>query len=205
MERAQRHVAVDTRGRDIGEEQRRARTRQRGVAHRGAQPVAQRRHQRGGRGARGDEGERGGGAGERELAKSRHRVGLVARERAKDVGLVTQDLAGYASDLLKNGAIGVVIAGAGGALFVLGLRKLGNRWWLAGAGAATRTYHDVTAGRAAWLALAPRSTRPAMPARTERGLPDHPAFTLAQLDVITSWDGIRPFGLFNLVRLQLDL
>jgi STE24 endopeptidase len=60
-------------------------------------------------------------------------LGLVARERAKDVGLVTQDLAGYASDVLKSGAIGAAIAGAGGALFVLGLRKLGDRWWLAGA------------------------------------------------------------------------
>lgn len=34
-----------------------------------------------------------------------------------------------------------------------------------------------------------------MPSRTERGPPGHPAFTLAQLDVIATWDGTRPFGL----------
>jgi STE24 endopeptidase len=60
-------------------------------------------------------------------------LAVVSRERAKDVGLVTQDWVGYAGDVLKSGAIGAAIAGAGGALFVLGLRRLGNRWWLAGA------------------------------------------------------------------------
>ncbi len=34
-----------------------------------------------------------------------------------------------------------------------------------------------------------------MPARTERGTPHHPAFTLAQLNVIVTWDGTRPYGL----------
>lgn len=34
-----------------------------------------------------------------------------------------------------------------------------------------------------------------MPARTERSAPDHPAFTLAQLSIIVTWDGIRPYGL----------
>lgn len=34
-----------------------------------------------------------------------------------------------------------------------------------------------------------------MPARTEQGPPDHPAFTLPQLDLITTWDGTCPFGL----------
>ena len=40
MERAQRHVAVDARGRDVGEEQRRARVRQCRIVHRGVQRVA---------------------------------------------------------------------------------------------------------------------------------------------------------------------
>ena len=57
----------------------------------------------------------------------------MARERAKDVGLVTQDWVGYAGDVAKNAGIGAVIAAAGGALFVLGLRRLGERWWIAGA------------------------------------------------------------------------
>lgn len=34
-----------------------------------------------------------------------------------------------------------------------------------------------------------------MPAWTERRTPEHPAFTLAQLGVVVSWDGTRPFGL----------
>ncbi|HYI19655.1 MAG TPA: M48 family metalloprotease [Solirubrobacteraceae bacterium] len=60
-------------------------------------------------------------------------LAVVARERAKDVGLVTQDWVGYAGDVAKNAGIGAVIAAAGGALFVLGLRRLGERWWIAGA------------------------------------------------------------------------
>ena len=34
-----------------------------------------------------------------------------------------------------------------------------------------------------------------MPARTDRSAPDHPAFTLAQLQILIAWDGIRPYGL----------
>jgi STE24 endopeptidase len=60
-------------------------------------------------------------------------LALVARERAKDVGLVTQDWVGYAGDVAKTAGIGAAIAAAGGALFVLGLRRLGERWWVAGA------------------------------------------------------------------------
>ena len=60
-------------------------------------------------------------------------LAAVARERAKDVGLVTQDWVGYAGDVAKSAAIGTVIAAAGGALFVLALRRLGDRWWVAGA------------------------------------------------------------------------
>ena len=60
-------------------------------------------------------------------------LSALARERAKDVGLVTQDWVGYAGDVAKSAAIGTVIAAAGGALFVLALRRLGDRWWVAGA------------------------------------------------------------------------
>ena len=60
-------------------------------------------------------------------------LSVVARERAKDVGLVTQDWVGYAGDVAKGAGIGAAIAAAGGALFVLGLRRLGERWWIAGA------------------------------------------------------------------------
>ena len=61
-------------------------------------------------------------------------VSAVSRERAKDVGLVTQDVAGWAGDLAKGWGIGAVIAGAGGALGVVLLRRTGRRWWLPAAG-----------------------------------------------------------------------
>ena len=56
-------------------------------------------------------------------------VRAVARERAKDVGLVTQNWIGYAGDVAKSTAIGAVLAGAGGALLVFGMRRFGRRWW----------------------------------------------------------------------------
>jgi len=54
---------------------------------------------------------------------------VVARERAKDVGLVTQDWAGYAGDVVKGTAIGAGLAAVGGALLVFGMRRFGRRWW----------------------------------------------------------------------------
>src|SRR4051812_12278147 len=57
-------------------------------------------------------------------------VSLISRERAKDVGLVTQDWMGYAGDVVKSTAIGAVIAGVGGAVLVFGLRRFGRRWWI---------------------------------------------------------------------------
>ena len=60
-------------------------------------------------------------------------LAAVARERAKDVGLVTQDWIGYAGDVAKSAAIGAGFAAVGGALLVLGMRRIGDRWWIAGA------------------------------------------------------------------------
>jgi STE24 endopeptidase len=60
-------------------------------------------------------------------------VGAVARERAKDVGLVTQGWLGWVGDIAKSQAIGAVIAGGGGALLMVGMRRLGGRWWIGGA------------------------------------------------------------------------
>jgi Zn-dependent protease with chaperone function len=60
-------------------------------------------------------------------------VAAVARERAKDVGLVTQDWVGWVGDIAKSQAISVVLWGGGGALLVVGMRRLGRRWWVAGA------------------------------------------------------------------------
>jgi STE24 endopeptidase len=59
-------------------------------------------------------------------------VRAIARERSKDVGLVTQGWTGYAGDVAKGEAIGAVLAGAGGALLMFGLRRFGSRWWVPG-------------------------------------------------------------------------
>ncbi len=60
-------------------------------------------------------------------------LSAVARERAKDVGLVTQDWVGYAGDVAKSQAIGAGFAALGGAALVFGMRRFGTRWWLPGA------------------------------------------------------------------------
>jgi len=60
-------------------------------------------------------------------------LAAVARERAKDVGLVTQNWLGYAGDVAKSQAIAAVFAGLGGAALVFGMRRFGRRWWLPGA------------------------------------------------------------------------
>ena len=56
-------------------------------------------------------------------------VSAISRERAKDVGLVTQSWTGWLGDVAKGVAIDAVIVGAGGALLVFGMRKLGRHWW----------------------------------------------------------------------------
>jgi STE24 endopeptidase len=54
---------------------------------------------------------------------------VVSRERAKDVGLVTQDWAGYAGDLVKGTAIQAVEFAAGAILLVALMRRFPRRWW----------------------------------------------------------------------------
>jgi STE24 endopeptidase len=53
----------------------------------------------------------------------------VSRERARDVGLVTQSWGGYAGDVAKGTAIGAVLTAAGGAALVFGMRRFGRTWW----------------------------------------------------------------------------
>jgi STE24 endopeptidase len=60
-------------------------------------------------------------------------VAAVATQRARDVGLVTQSWAGWAGDVVKSQAIGAVMAAAGGAVLMLGMRRFGRRWWIPGA------------------------------------------------------------------------
>jgi Zn-dependent protease with chaperone function len=55
--------------------------------------------------------------------------GIVARERAKDVGLVTQDWVGYAGDVVKGTAIQAVLFAAGAVLLVGMARRFPRNWW----------------------------------------------------------------------------
>ena len=58
----------------------------------------------------------------------------ASRQRAKDVGLVTQSWGGWAVDVAKGTAIGSVFAAAGGAALAFGERRFGRA--LVGAGRA---------------------------------------------------------------------
>jgi STE24 endopeptidase len=60
-------------------------------------------------------------------------LSAVARERAKDVGLVTQDWVGWAGDKVKSQGIAAGFAALGGAVLVLTMRRFGRRWWIPGA------------------------------------------------------------------------
>jgi STE24 endopeptidase len=56
----------------------------------------------------------------------------VAHQRAKDVGLATQGWVDWGGDVLRAGAIGGVLGGAGGATAVWLMRRSPRRWWLPG-------------------------------------------------------------------------
>jgi STE24 endopeptidase len=59
----------------------------------------------------------------------------LARQRAKNVGLVTQSWGGWAVDWLKGAAIGGAFSAAGGAALTAGMRRFGRAWWAPGAAA----------------------------------------------------------------------
>jgi STE24 endopeptidase len=54
---------------------------------------------------------------------------VVGRERAKDVGLVTQNAVGFAGDLVKGTAIQAVMYGAAAVLLVGIARRFPRHWW----------------------------------------------------------------------------
>src|SRR5918992_1584286 len=56
-------------------------------------------------------------------------VRAIARERARDVGLITQSWAGWAGDVAKGIVIEAVLVGTGGALLLLVMRRTGRHWW----------------------------------------------------------------------------
>jgi len=57
---------------------------------------------------------------------------IVSRERAKDVGLVTQSWGGYTRDKSISWGIGAVLAGLGAATAVGLIRRYPRGWWLPG-------------------------------------------------------------------------
>jgi STE24 endopeptidase len=66
----------------------------------------------------------------------------ASRQRAKNVGLVTQSWGGWAVDVVKGTAIGSGFVAGGGALLAAGMRRFGGGWWLPGA-AATAAFGVV--------------------------------------------------------------
>jgi STE24 endopeptidase len=63
-------------------------------------------------------------------------LAAVARQRAVEVGLVTQSWGGWAGDIGKSLAIGAIEGAAAGAGAAALVRRLPRTWWLAGSGAA---------------------------------------------------------------------
>jgi STE24 endopeptidase len=60
-------------------------------------------------------------------------LGVISRQRAVDVGLITQSWGGWAGDVAKSAAIGAVLAALGAGLAALMARRFGRRWWMPGA------------------------------------------------------------------------
>jgi STE24 endopeptidase len=61
--------------------------------------------------------------------------GIAGHERAVDVGLSTQDLGSWFTDLGKSAAIGAVLTAAGAAGLVALMRRFPKRWWIPATGA----------------------------------------------------------------------
>jgi STE24 endopeptidase len=57
---------------------------------------------------------------------------VVARQRAKDVGLVTQGWGGYAFDVVRTWAISAIFAAIGAAVAVALIRRMPRAWWIPG-------------------------------------------------------------------------
>ncbi|MGI8512218.1 MAG: M48 family metalloprotease [Solirubrobacteraceae bacterium] len=63
-------------------------------------------------------------------------IDAILRQRAIDVGLVTQGWGGWAADVAKAGAIAAVLAGGGAALLLGLMRRFPRHWWAPGAATA---------------------------------------------------------------------
>jgi STE24 endopeptidase len=63
-------------------------------------------------------------------------LGAVSRQRAVEVGLVTQSWSGWGSDLVKSGVIGATLAAGGSALLLGLMRRFPRHWWAPASGLA---------------------------------------------------------------------
>ncbi len=61
-------------------------------------------------------------------------TGLIAHDRAVEVGLSTQDLAGWFGDRARSAAIAALLAALGAMILIALQRRLPRRWWIAGTG-----------------------------------------------------------------------
>ena len=59
-------------------------------------------------------------------------LGALAQERARDVGLSSQNLGAWLGDSGKSALIGAGLAALGAAVAVAMLRRLGRHWWIGG-------------------------------------------------------------------------
>ncbi len=66
------------------------------------------------------------------LAVVRFPLDLIAFNRGRDYGLITQDFSGWLGDLIIGSLIGVLLAAAGAALAMWLWRRLKRRFWIAG-------------------------------------------------------------------------
>ncbi len=60
-------------------------------------------------------------------------LSAAAHERARDVGLATQEIGPWLGDVARSAAIGAVFAAAGAAAAIGMIRRMGRRWWMGGA------------------------------------------------------------------------
>jgi STE24 endopeptidase len=63
-------------------------------------------------------------------------LGAVLRQRAVEVGLVTQSWSGWGWDLVKSGVIGATLAAGGSALLLGLMRRFPRHWWAPASGLA---------------------------------------------------------------------
>lgn len=59
-------------------------------------------------------------------------LGIAAHERARDVGLSTQEIGPWLADAGRSALIGAGLAALGAAVAVAMLRRLGRHWWIGG-------------------------------------------------------------------------